>query len=293
VRRLETRIQDLEKDLAIALEASRMATNPPGTSNDLEHVDQDLEDIMLDEGDLDILALNATNVIPGNYLHDPRTHPGHGPSGSLPEELKLLSLEATAERYLGSSSGFSFARLTQTVLRRLSPDKVDFVFGHDGETEQQGAHDSPSDALNSVFYSFNNTISCYPTLFGSLALSDITEPEDVVADLRLPDQSHVDRLVDFYFAHSHTLYPILHRGEFMSALEEIRSNDQSSLAQSPLCLFRIWMVLAIGSTAYCSVTLVEESEPMLYYSKAMMYFEPALGYGDMVCMSYVLTMKCG
>jgi len=44
------------------------------------------------------------------------------------------------------------------------------------------------------------------------------------------------------------------------------------------------MVLAVGSTAYCSFTLREESESMIYYNKAMVYFETALEFGNMACL---------
>jgi hypothetical protein len=47
--------------------------------------------------------------------------------------------------------------------------------------------------------------------------------------------------------------------------------------------------LAIGSTAYSSVSLAEESESMLYYNKALMYFEASLAYGDMVCCALLVA----
>lgn len=42
------------------------------------------------------------------------------------------------------------------------------------------------------------------------------------------------------------------------------------------------MVLAIGSTAYSSVTLTEESESMMFYNNALQYSEQALGGDEMV-----------
>lgn len=204
------------------------------------------------------------------------------------DELKTLSLEATAERHLGSPSGISFARLTQFVLRRLTPDKADFTFVSDHPDNYSGARlfdfNSPSDLLDpSLFERLNDSVSIQPLLFGDLVLADIAEPNDAVVALELPtEQSHINRLVDFYFAHSHTLYPILHRGELLKDLQRLRDNPHDPAAHSPSTLFRIWMVLAIGSTAYSSVSLSEESESRVYYNKALLYLEHAVASGDMV-----------
>lgn len=210
-------------------------------------------------------------------------------SQSLVDELKLLSLEATAERHLGSSSGLSFARLTQAVLRRLSPDKAEFVFDGEPELEGQQGSDaswSPGSIMGpSGVVTFDASLLYNSSLFTEVPLSHIMEPETVIADLNLPDRSHINYLIEFYFAHSHTLYPIIRRNEFLSVLWRVYADPSDPLAQSPLWLFRIWMVLAIGSTTHCSVSLVDESESVLYYNKAMVYFEAALGFGDVVSLS--------
>lgn len=212
---------------------------------------------------------------------------GLEPIPSFVEELKAVSLEATAERHLGSSSGLSFARLTQMVLRRLTPDRADFVFINRCES-YGGARlfdfSSPSDLSDpALLESLNDSISLHPILFGDVVLADIVEPSNAIAGLALPeDRSHVDELVDFYFAHSHTLYPMVHRGEFLHALRLYQDNPHDAAAHSPLDLFKIWMVLAIGSTAYSSVSLTEESESRVYYNKALQYLEPAMEHGEMV-----------
>ncbi|KAI1869750.1 uncharacterized protein JN550_005731 [Neoarthrinium moseri] len=267
----------------------------------------------------------------------------HGMPGSFVEQLKIISLEATAERHLGSSSGLSFARLTHMVLRRLTPDKADFVFGTGGDEEEEdeermgefrpssqsqqssnldpqlqtvdsgfgsgmGAglninmntdftHPSPSFFFSDAHFPFDLNLqspgSSGPALFGSIALHDIMDDSaGAVEGLSLPaDSAHVDSLVDFYFAHSHTLYPIVRRSEIMSLLGDARAAAiGGAIAPSPPDLFKVWMVLAIGSTAYCSVTLEDESESMLYYNKALTYFEAALAYGDTAALE-VLTLQ--
>lgn len=210
------------------------------------------------------------------------------------DELKTLSLEATAERHLGSPSGISFARLTQFVLRRLTPDKADFIFVSDHGENYNGARlfdfNSPSDLLDpSLFERLNESVSIEPLLFGHVGLADIAEPTDAAVALDLPsDQAHINRLVDFYFAHSHTLYPILHKGELLQSLQHLRDNPHDPAAHSPSTLFRIWMVLAIGSTAYSSVSLSEETESRGYYNKALQYLEQAFSSGDMAALEAIM-----
>ncbi|KAF4975188.1 hypothetical protein FZEAL_7996 [Fusarium zealandicum] len=203
------------------------------------------------------------------------------------QQLTAISLEAAAERHLGSTSGLSFAKLTQIILRRLTPDKADFVFNiNQNNTTDANLLDlsSPSDLFNDSFYqSLSESISVHPLLFGDLFLTDVSGADEALDSLAWPsDEAHVRRLVDFYFAHSHTLYPILNRSDVMDTLEKIHQNPQNLTAQPPLDIFRVWMVLAIGSTAYSSVMLTEESESTLYYTKALQYSEQALGSDEMV-----------
>jgi hypothetical protein len=243
------------------------------------------ETLVAGQGPMD--SLTFPEFVMNTDLPESWTFAGPSLSVSFVDELKLLSLEATAERHLGSSSGLSFAKLTQSVLRRLSPDKADFVFdiSSEGGEQPQNEYTSPSDSTKSSnLFRLESSVSSFPLLFGTFSMSNIAEPDGVLDCLSLPSQSDANRLVDFYFAHSHTLYPMINRREFMSGLKRIYADQQDPLAQSPLWLFRIWMVLAVGSTAYCSVTLQEESESMLYYNKAMVYFEAALEFGDMVCL---------
>ena len=203
-------------------------------------------------------------------------------SPTFAQELKTLSFEATAERHLGSTSGLSFAKLTQKVLRRLTPDKADFVFAINQE-DTAGASifnfNSPSELFNDNMYQgLSETISVHPLLFGDLFLSDITDLAAADMDVAWPaDEAHVQHLVDFYFAHSHTLYPFLVRGEVLQTMQAVRDGTAA-----PLESFRFWMVLAIGSTTYSSVSLTEESESMMYYNKALQYSDQALEHDEMV-----------
>ncbi|KAI5304873.1 hypothetical protein KEM56_005784 [Ascosphaera pollenicola] len=233
-------------------------------------------------------AQDIAGSVQGNERPVQSTGTGTGTSPPSPstfgEQLTALALEATAERHLGSTTGLPFAKLTQMILRRLTPDKANFVFQQDKDKDSAARVNvncfdlsDPFNDSDSFYRSLSESVPANPLLFGDLFLADLTEPDDTLDSLAWPnDEAHVHRLVDFYFAHSHTLYPILLRSEVMATLDRIRQNPCNLAAHAPTDLFRAWMILAIGSTAYSSVTLSEESESMLYYNKALQYSEQAL-----------------
>lgn len=282
---LERRVKELEQQLASSL-------TPQNSQNDPSSCPWDRTEIHLDEG-----LLNSENVA-NQSSHVPAENPfpnldtlPTSPPISLPEhrksladELRILSLEAAAERYLGSSSGFSFAKLTQTVLQRLSPDQDGFVFDSDVSGNQQQNCDTDPDGIPDF-----NPISfdMIPSLASPLPLNGLfgNQPVEYFEDsmgLALLEPSHINYLLEFYFAHSHTLYPFIRKDEFSAVLWRVYSDPLEPLAQSALWQFRIWMVLAIGSTTYCSVSLMDETEPVQFFNKAMTYFESAMGCGDLV-----------
>ncbi|KAJ5193103.1 hypothetical protein N7449_009245 [Penicillium cf. viridicatum] len=241
-------------------------------------------------GNTSTLADNAEGLIEGPLVNP---QPAPDQASTFGQQLTVLSLEATAERHLGSTTGLSFANLTQMILRRLAPDKADFIFNsHQDNTTEMDLLDlsSSSNPFNdSFFQSLSESISPYPLLFGDLLFTDSAGSGTALDSLAWPsDETHVRRLVNFYFAHSHTLYPILDRSEVMDTLEKVHQNPQNLATQTPLHAFRIWMVLAIGSTAYSSVTLTEESESMLFYNKALQYSEQALGGDEMSTLEAIM-----
>lgn len=154
----------------------------------------------------------------------------------------------------------------------------------DGESDDnQQSHESEPDTssnLNPIFFEMHPSLASPLPLNSSLG-NTAEDFEDSMA-LSLLDPSHISYILEFYFAHSHTLYPMIRKGEFEAVLWGIYADPLDPLAQSPLWQFRIWMVLAIGSTTYCSVSLMDETESVQFFNKAMTYFESAMGCGDLV-----------
>ncbi len=217
-------------------------------------------------------------------------HPQPRPQETLAGNLKTISLAAMSEPYLGSMTGLSFAKLTQTVLRRLAPDGRDFVFSpHVEDNPSPVAHSTTLslDSRNDLYFDYDLANIDFSLLAGddnapwSEMWSSTVPPQDVIKNTYLPDRTEGIRLATFYFDHSHTLYPIVDRQEVLTDLGTMLNDPSRDLASSA-SMFRVWMILAIGSTAHSSINLTEESASRQYYDKAMTYFEPSMDYGDVV-----------
>ncbi|KAJ5649180.1 uncharacterized protein N7484_002903 [Penicillium longicatenatum] len=298
VRQLERRVKDLEQRLASAL-TPQTSQNEPSTYAWNEDTEAHLSD--LGTAFLHSDSVNHTPPLPSDANQVPSFDPSAvSPTNarvsaprtdSFAEELRLLSLEAAAERYLGSSSGLSLAKLTQTVLQRLSPDQDGFMF--DGECdENQHNHESEPDTSSNLNMKYFEML---PSLTSPLPLDFLLgntaeDFEDSMA-LALLEPSHISYILEFYFAHSHTLYPMIRKSDFEAVLWGILADPLDPLAQSPLWQYRIWMVLAIGSTTYCSVSLMDETESVQFFNKAMTYFESAMGCGDLVRVHACKSVK--
>jgi hypothetical protein len=210
----------------------------------------------------------------------------------LESNLKSVSLAAVAEPFLGPTAGLTFARLTQAVLRRLSSDGEDFVFNDnfDGTDCPIGTPTTTHlDFMNNMYFYHDQSLN-FSWLGEDNAVTSIIDEPPVAVSLPhcLPDRAEVQRLTMFYFDHSHTLYPIIDRREFMSDLQLVLADSGYHLVQSPPTKFRLWMVLAIGSTAYSSITLTDETASRQYFEKAMTYFDQSMDYGDIVRIKLVL-----
>lgn len=244
----------------------------------------------------------ASNPLAAPASSDIGQPPSSGPRQTLADNLKDVSLAAVAEPYLGTTSGLSFAKLTQAVLRRLSPDGTDFVFtpSIDGiAVPLEGTSPLHLDFLSNEGFDYDHIFD-FSLLTGEGAIAEYdAQPlsNDMLCLTSLPERTEVLRLVMFYFDHSHTLYPIVHQQEFMADLHALLLEPNHPLAQSPPCMFRVWMILAIGSTAHSSITLAEESASRIYYEKAMTYFEASIDNGDLVrdvqCLAYIDTFLRG
>lgn len=205
--------------------------------------------------------LNAYHSMKGAGSADSR-RPDHrgalqgSPVNVLESEMTKLSLDATADRYLGSSSGVSFARLTQAVLRRLKPDQYPFSF-EVAQSDRLSGRDALDDSELAEMPRQRSIYPHYPSC--------------------LPPKDRAYQLADYYWAHNHTLYPFLRKNWFMNLLGNMYSDQDHDLYSSPSWLYTMWMVFAIGSTCWSSIVPDAcESESTHSYNQAMIYFYDAL-----------------
>ena len=232
-------------------------------------------------------ATSASRTVDGTFRNRPRT------AETLEQNLRDVSLAAVAEPYLGTISGLTFAKLTQAVLRRLSPDGRDFVFrtNINGNTVPiEGATNLHLDLISSMYFDYDQAIDF--SLIAEESTMPLFDTPIQREPIQLPTRTEVLRLATFYFDHSHTLYPIVHQQEVMSDIYSVLQSPDHQLTMSPPCLFRIWMVLAIGSTTHSSIALTEEFVSQLYYEKAMTYFDASMDYGDIVSIFGMLRVHC-
>lgn len=283
VRGLERRVSELEEQLA-KIEAPSASSNASNTGNAPQ------EDCRIKYQKPPLST--KTPAAPESYVVSTQWAMSNGPhairprrSTSLVDGLKMLSLEATAERHVGPSSGVAFAKLTQAMLRRLAPDQEAFVFGDEEEGSSGAGVRDPE-----LLPSFEGTLDFLdldmmldsPQQLTSLSIDPLRQGSEIQLDLAQLEAGHIRFLLDFYFAHSHTLYPIIQQRKFVETLWTAYKDPFKALVLSPVWQFRIWMVLAIGSTTYCSVSLMDEAESIQLFNKAMSYFDAAMGCGEQV-----------
>ncbi|KAJ5908705.1 hypothetical protein N7495_001387 [Penicillium taxi] len=297
VRSLERRVKELEEQLVVSLTPQTSQDNLVYSWSDDTHIPLGDEFLHSDGNGNHMSLRHGKNTVSEFAALPSPKHLITGPrSEDLAEELRLLSLEAAAERYLGPSSGLSLAKLTQTVLQRLSPDQDGFMFDEEINGNQHQPHHEPDadhTSFSPIFFEMNPSVTSplpINNIFGTPAVEDY---EDSIG-LALLEVPHINYILSFYFAHSHTLYPIIRKSEFESVLWRVYADPSNPLAQSSLWQFRIWMVLAIGSTTYCSVSLMDETEPVRFFNKAMTYFEAAMECGDLILVvSSQYLLKAG
>lgn len=199
--------------------------------------------------------------------------------GSLASEVELLSLRATAEQYLGSSSGVSFARLTQAVLKRLKPDRYPFTFENVPSEQTWSAQQQQP---NSQAHPMPSSDS--PWSLNGMSTPRL-EPESMPP---LPTEEESHRLVEYYWYHAHTLYPFIRKKKFMESLRRMYATPDDPVMQSSAWQYTMWMVFAISSTTLSAVMMTEETESIRYWNNAMLFFEGALARGNMAALNALL-----
>ena len=143
----------------------------------------------------------------------------------LVSNIGMVSVHGTSDkRYLGSTSGISFARVVFAAIKSSVPGSS----ADKGKPRTVKALPAPSLGRPSMRDSF----------FG-------LQSKPTIKQAPFPDRELGQRLVNLYFEYANPQIPILHRGEFMTMFD--RAYASKDRQKSPRELYMLNIVFALGA----------------------------------------------
>ncbi|PLB48902.1 putative C6 transcription factor [Aspergillus steynii IBT 23096] len=146
---------------------------------------------------------------------------------NLVSNIGMVSVQGTSDpRYLGSTSGISFARVVFAAVKSS-------VAGNAAERGPMRPHERlPHSATGTAGSTMRDSF------FG-------LQTRPMMKCATFPDRDLAERLAHLYFEHANPQMPILHRADFMELLDRTYSVDEKS--RSPRSLYILNIVFAIGA----------------------------------------------
>ncbi|KAL2822302.1 fungal-specific transcription factor domain-containing protein [Aspergillus cavernicola] len=146
---------------------------------------------------------------------------------NLVSNIGMVSVQGTSDpRYLGSTSGISFARVVFAAVKSSVP----------GNGSERGPL-RPKERLPHSATGTGGSIT-RDSFFG-------LQTRPMMKCAAFPDRELAERLADLYFEHANPQIPIVHRIDFMEMLDRTYSVDEKS--RSPRSLYTLNIVFAIGA----------------------------------------------
>ncbi|KAI4193291.1 MAG: hypothetical protein LQ350_008389 [Teloschistes chrysophthalmus] len=146
-----------------------------------------------------------------------------GKLNTLVSSISMVSVQGAADpRYLGSTSGISFARVVFAAIKSSVPNAAS---GKGSVANAKPAAAGSGSSMRDSFFGLHSR----PTI----------EPAP------LPDSELGLRLVNLYFEHANPQIPILHKGEFMALFD--RAYASAERHRSARELYMLNIVFAIGA----------------------------------------------
>ena len=226
---LETRVRNLEA----ILESNSLPFPPPS------------EDFAIDEAikpgvNVPFPVQDEDGTPQKNTKHEPAldTRPALDPSlnehdereklGKLVNDIGMVSVQGASDsRFLGSSSGISFARVVFAAVKRS-------VNQTPTPSEKTGTKASKLPPLDVA----GGGTTMRDSFFG-------LHSKPTIKPAPFPERELGSRLAELYFEHANPQIPVLHRGEFMSLFERVYATDTKKRTSRELYMLNI--VFAIGS----------------------------------------------
>ncbi|THC97814.1 hypothetical protein EYZ11_002730 [Aspergillus tanneri] len=164
-------------------------------------------------------------------VHDSETNRDHEQDHwrihNLVSNIGMVSVQGTSDpRYLGSTSGISFARVVFAAVKSS-------VAGNVSERGPMRPHERlPHSATGTAGSTMRDSF------FG-------LQTRPMMKCATFPDRDLAEKLVNLYFEHANPQIPILHRADFMELLDRTYSVDEKS--RSSRSLYTLNIVFAIGA----------------------------------------------
>lgn len=151
---------------------------------------------------------------------------------NLVSNIGMVTVQGASDpRYLGSTSGISFARVFFAALR----SSVSTASSGSERGSVRASERRPS--MASMGTGNGGGGSMRDSFFG-------LQTRPTMKRAAFPDKELAERLVHLYFEHANPQLPILHRGDFMELVETIYSEEGS---RSPRNMYLLNIVCAIGA----------------------------------------------
>jgi hypothetical protein len=139
----------------------------------------------------------------------------------------MVSVQGASDpRYLGSTSGISFARVVFAAVKSSVS----------GSSSERGSNRGAKAAAAAVVV--DSGTSMRDSFFG-------LQTKPTIRQAAFPDRELGARLVDLYFEHANPQIPILHRGEFMDMFERVYAAGERNRTSRESYMLNI--VFAIGA----------------------------------------------
>lgn len=206
----------------------------------------------------------------------------HVKINKLVSDVGMVSVQGTSDsRFLGSTSGISFARVVFAAVKSSVPHTPS------ERGSAKSANPSPGEL------GAGGRTSMRDSFFG-------LHTKPAIKPAPFPGRTIGMKLVDLYFEHANPQIPVLHRGEFMALVDRVYATEPKK--RTPRELYLLNIVFAIGSgiimdsadTAKSDVSedtvmdqdfqtkkrqrlSVEQGQPEEYHSSAVVHLESFLG----------------
>ncbi|KAL4893784.1 fungal-specific transcription factor domain-containing protein [Aspergillus ambiguus] len=146
---------------------------------------------------------------------------------NLVSNIGMVSVQGTSDpRYLGSTSGISFARVVFAAVKSSVGSNVSERGPmRPNERLPHSATGTAGSAMRDSFFGL--------------------QTRSMMKCATFPDRELAEKLVNLYFEHANPQIPILHRADFMELLDRTYAEDEKN--RSPRSLYTLNIVFAIGA----------------------------------------------